>query len=105
MTYPDYWDLQEELFSVVEADPGQPRRPDANRIGFALPKLGRGPAPHPLMLWWALLLALSSLVRYHPGQWTGALGLDSSKLAVHLEHLLEVASVRVPERLLVALQP
>jgi hypothetical protein len=74
-------------------------------MGFALPELGGGVAPHPLMLWWALLHALSSLVRYHPAQWTTALGLDSSELAVHLEHVLDTASVRVPERLLASLQP
>jgi hypothetical protein len=105
LSYPAYWKLHDELFSVIEFERAHTGRGAANRMGFALPKVGGGIAPHPLMLWWAFLLGLSSLVRYHPGQWTDALSLDSSKLAVHLEHVLEIASIRVPERLLAALQP
>lgn len=42
------------------------------------------------MLWWSLLLGLSSLARYEPGAWTVALDLDRSELAVGLERVLDL---------------
>lgn len=48
---------------------------------------GLGPnrdTPTPLMTWWALLLALSSLARYEPAAWTAALNPDRSRIAVPL---------------------
>jgi hypothetical protein len=56
-----------------------------------------------LMTWWAALLALSSLARYEPAAWRAALDVDSSSIAVLLEHVLEVAQERLPELLLAAL--
>jgi hypothetical protein len=104
MSYAEYLRLQDSLFSIVEVDPTYPMNPIPHEIGFALPTVGGDSALHPLMLWWAMLLALSSLVRYHPAAWTAALNPDSSELAVYLEQLLDVAETRVPERMLRALR-
>lgn len=92
----DYWRLLDNLFSVTEERDGELH-------GIALPAVGGHPAPVPLMLWWALLLGLSSLVRYHPTDWTRAIDLDTSVLAAPLREVVDIAKVRVPERLLTAL--
>jgi hypothetical protein len=92
----DYWRLLDSLFSVTEERNGEV-------YGIALPKVGGHPAPAPLMLWWALLLGLSSLVRYYPTVWTRAIDLDTSVLAAPLREVIDLANVRVPERLLSAL--
>lgn len=55
------------------------------------------------MLWWALLLGLSSLARYDPARWTAAIDLDASDLAVSFERVLDIAEQRVPARILEAL--
>ncbi|WP_436525320.1 YaaC family protein [Actinoplanes sp. HUAS TT8] len=68
MLLQDYWRLLDSLFSVTEEQNGEVH-------GIALPAVGGRPAPIPLMLWWALLLGLSSLVRYHPTAWTRAIDL------------------------------
>jgi hypothetical protein len=96
ITLNDYWRLLDGLFSVTEERNG-------GVYGFALPAVGGQPAPVPLMLWWALLLGLSSLVRYHPTAWTRAIDLDTSVLAAPLREVIDLAKVRVPERLLSAL--
>ena len=46
-----------------------------------------------LPLFWATLLALSSLARYSPDRWTAALARDRSKLAIPLEEAREHARV------------
>ena len=66
MTTPEYWQLQDELYSSVEIAEAFPRWPDPHPVGIVQPAIGGGPSPSPLMLWWALLLGLSSLVRYYP---------------------------------------
>jgi len=104
VTLTDYWRLEDSLFSVVENYPDTPTtEPHVYKVGYALPAVGGGPAPAPLMLWWALLLGLSSLVRYHPEQWTNAVDVDSSELAVSLQRVLDIAMDRVPQRLYQAL--
>jgi hypothetical protein len=100
----DLWRRQRALASIVEIDERQPRYPAPHLIGFALPDIAGGPSPHPLMLWWALLLGLSSLARYEPAAWTAAIDPDASELAVSLERVLDVASERVPVRILQSLQ-
>jgi hypothetical protein len=90
--------------SVVEIDERHPQYPPP-LVGFALPDIAGGPSPFPLLLWWALLLGLSSLARYEPAAWAAAIDLDSSELAVSLERVLDVASERVPMRILRSLQP
>jgi hypothetical protein len=103
-TMADFWQRQRGLVSFVEVDERQPRYPDPHFVGFALPTIANGPSPYPLMLWWALLLGLSSLARYEPGIWTSAIDPDTSQLAVSLERVLDVASERVPKRILAHLQ-
>lgn len=96
----DYWAAQRTFASIVEADPRFPRKPYPHYVGFALPELAGGTCPHPLMLWWALLLGLSSLTRYEPACWTAAIDLNSSELAVNLERVLDIAAEKVPQRIL-----
>lgn len=60
-------------------------------------------APHLLLRWWGLLLALSSLARYHPAEWVNALDVDCSALAVDLEQGLATAEWRLPELIAAAL--
>jgi hypothetical protein len=50
----------------------------------------------PLTAWWALLLGLSSLARYHPSQWRQALDIDREPLAPALERLLDRAEESIP---------
>lgn len=98
MLMAEWWARQRELASIVEIDERHPRYPDPHLVGFALPQIAHAPSPHPLMLWWALLLGLSSLARYEPAAWTGAIDLDASPLAVSLERVLDLAAGRVPFR-------
>jgi len=93
------WEKQREFASIIEADERYPRYPDPHLVGFALPTIAEAASPHPLMLWWALLLALSSLARYEPAAWTSAIDLDASPLAVSLERVLDIAAERVPLRI------
>jgi hypothetical protein len=104
ISHAELWGQQDRLFSVLEVEPSYPLHPDPHMIGFVLPELAGGNAPHPLMLWWALLFGLSNLVRYHPAPWVAALDLDRSEVAVRLEQVLDIAAERVPERLLAALR-
>ena len=100
MTTPEYWQLQDELYSSVEIAEAFPRWPDPHLVGIVQPAIGGGPSPSPLMLWWALLLGLSSLVRYYPAVWVRAIDLDESILASPLRQVLDVAIERVPARVL-----
>lgn len=99
-TAAEFWHHERALASIVEFPKG-PRRLNTNvPLGYALPWVGGGESPHPLMLWWALLLGLSSLARYEPAAWIDAINLDKSELAVSLERVLETAQVCIPERIL-----
>lgn len=55
--------------------------------------------PSQLVTLWALLFALSNFARYWPEIWVRALDPDESKVAVTLEHGLEVALAKVPRLL------
>lgn len=104
MSLAEYWKLQDSMLSVVEIDDRYPLRPHPNVMGFAQPAVAGAPSPSPLMLWWALLLGLSSLARYHPAAWTRAVDVDSSVLAVPLQQVLDMAAERVPARILTSLR-
>ncbi|GIG93310.1 YaaC family protein [Plantactinospora endophytica] len=104
MPMAQYWERQRTFASIVEIDERYPRYPDPNLVGFALPQIADAPSPHPLMLWWALLLGLSSLARYEPASWTSAIDLDTSPAAVSLERVLDVATERLPHRVHEALR-
>jgi hypothetical protein len=100
ITMQEWNEAQEAFCSVFE-----PTRPfPAETIGYALPALAGGDSPHMLMLWWALLLGLSSFARYEPAAWTAAIDPSSSVLAVSLERVLDIAEDKVPSRILDALQ-
>jgi hypothetical protein len=101
----DFWRRQRELASVIEIDELHPRYPHPHLLGFALPEIANGACPFPLLLWWALLLGLSSIARYEPAAWTAAIDLDGSDLAVSFERVLDVAGERVPIRILQSLRP
>jgi hypothetical protein len=94
----------ESMFSIVEVNERLPLKPTPSLVGFAQPPVGSGLSPSPLMLWWALLLGMSSLARYYPAAWTEAINLDGSRLAVPLQQVLDVAATRVPARILAALR-
>ncbi|MFJ4099895.1 YaaC family protein [Amycolatopsis japonica] len=102
-TMQDYWDRQRAFASFVERDRAQERLAPPQFEGFALPEIAGHPSPHPLLLWWALLLGLSSLTRYEPAAWSAAVNLDGSELAVPLEQVLDTAEERLPQRILAAL--
>ena len=104
MTMPEYWQFQDELYSSVRSLDTFPRWPDPHFVGIVQPAIGGGPSPSSLMLWWALLLGLSSLVRYYPAVWVRAIDLDESILASPLRQVLDVAMERLPVRVLDALR-
>lgn len=53
-----------------------------------------------LPLWWAILLTLSSLARYHPEAWSAALMRDRAHTAVPIEEALDIAREMLPWLLL-----
>ena len=59
---------------------------------------------HPLMAWWAVLFALSTLARYHPAEWAVHIDVDRSRHAVLLENLLKQAMEIVPFLILEAIE-
>jgi len=96
----EFWRIQRSFASIIEIDEGHPNYPSPFLVGFALPAIAGRASPFPLLLWWALLLGLSSLTRYEPATWTKAIDLDKSDLAVSLERVLDVARQRLPGRIL-----
>jgi hypothetical protein len=104
MSLAEYWQLHESLYSVVEIDQHFPALPYPELIGYALPAVAGGPSPLPLVLWWALLLGLSSLARYESAAWAAAIDLDASPLAADLRTVLDIAAERVSARILDSLQ-
>lgn len=103
ITFGDFWRRERNLISMLEIDDNGPTGSGVTIKGYALPGIAGGESPLPLMLWWALLIGLSSLARYHPAIWTAAIDRDSSELAVPLERVLDVAQERVPKRILESL--
>lgn len=70
---------------------------------FFRPGLGdAGSVPSPLIAWWGVLLALSSLARYEPVGWRRALDIDKSPVGWALERGLSTAERRIPELVLEA---
>jgi hypothetical protein len=71
-------------------------RPRLNQAGDILPGLG---------IWWATLITLSSLARYHPEQWTDALNRDTAVTAIPIEDALDIGREILPWLLLGILSP
>ena len=57
----------------------------------------------PIMIWWTVLLALSTLVRYEPAGWALMTNVDESPVAVSLDRLMQCALDDVPRHILQAL--
>jgi hypothetical protein len=72
---------------------------------WLIPALSSGDCLPPILLWWCLLQALSSLARYHPGEWTAALDPDQSVWGVSIEKALLIGLAVVPRLVLVTLSP
>lgn len=71
---------------------------------FFRPAIGGASAvPSPLIAWWGVLLALSSLARYAPVGWRQALDIDNSPIGWALERGLSTAERRIPELVLKAM--
>jgi hypothetical protein len=78
----------------IAPDEGNFLRPQLNQAGDTLPALA---------LWWATLLTLSSLARYHPEQWNDALDRDKAVTAVPIEEALNIGREMLPWLLITAL--
>jgi YaaC-like Protein len=72
--------------------------PYPDRGYYLFPTVLPGEAPlHPVMAWWAILYALSMLVRYQPAEWANHSNIDISPYANSIECLLRHARVAVPD--------
>lgn len=76
------------------------------RQWFIMPSLGNSGSPsHPLVTWWAILLALSLRARYEPAEWIGQdLNINANPAAAWLEEALDEAVDLMPSLLLDAMQ-
>lgn len=54
-------------------------------------------AGHPLLLWWAVLHALSQVARYEPTAWLHLTSVSKSASAVPIEHILREGIQAIPE--------
>lgn len=73
---------------------------------YLIPRVnGAGEVLEPILLWWCLLQALSSLARYHSAEWTAALDPDRSPWCTAIEQTLDMALHIVPRLVLNALAP
>jgi len=52
---------------------------------------------HPTLIWWAILLAMSTLARYSPTAWASIIDIDSSPYATPIEYLLDESLAAVPD--------
>lgn len=69
-------------------------------LDLVMPSIGgHREALHPLMVWWQVLFALSVLTRYHPDRWTKMIDVNTSKQAVAIEYVLNLALDAVPDLL------
>jgi hypothetical protein len=96
------WAHQDEDGERVITPPQQLTDAYEERMYF---RPGIGPSravPSPLITWWGILLALSSLARYEPVAWRRALDIDRSPIAWALERGLAIAEQRIPELVLKA---
>ena len=95
------------LFAHVDGTDEQSRRRAFARLAptgiagrrddrLCVPAVGGSPKPEWPALYWLVLLALSSLVRYEPAQWITAVDADHSTLAVPLEQVCDQAEKLLP---------
>lgn len=87
------------ILSRASARPPGPAQP----VGWVLPEFHSGEGPlAPLLLWWAILHALSMLARYSPAAWIRHIDVNASPTGVELEALLDAALSEVPALVLQA---
>jgi hypothetical protein len=77
--------------------------PDGKRYVLPALSINEDWEPAPILLWWILLYALSSLARYEPALWGRAIDVSSSPLAVPIEMVCESALEALPRLVLSAL--
>lgn len=95
----DSWRLVQQLGgSPGERAPWVRRATQYGGEWWAFPALkGMSEPVHPLLTWWAILLALSSLARYEPETWAYMIDVDRpTSPAVAIEHLMEEALSAIP---------
>jgi hypothetical protein len=96
------WEREEygqRIFTSIDLI-GEPR----GALLFLRPGLGTNDAiPSPLVTWWGILLALSTLARYEPVAWRKALDIDKASTADPLERALDEAERQLPGLVLEAL--
>jgi hypothetical protein len=89
---------------LAQVAPGLSGRPNSG--SFLRPRLNQaGDVLPDLAIWWATLIALSSLARYHPEQWTDALNRDTAITAIPIEDALDIGREILPWLLLGILSP
>lgn len=72
---------------------------------FILPKVGQSNhVMQPLMTWWAVLFALSTIARYAPSEWSSSLSILDNPISSRVEFLLDTALDAVPEMIWRALK-
>lgn len=103
---PNPADPQTELLGVYPDDKQPTRaltdwlRPPGLPRPWLTPRLaGTTGRQHPLVLWWAVLFALSIRARYDPQGWTRDLDPDTTNYAVVLQELLDIATVECPQHI------
>lgn len=94
--YPGPWEAHPKIEDVA---------PVYNWTGYRIihPKLSTGDFLGSIMLWWLLLLGLSSIARYNPETWISTLDVNASPAAVAIETTLDTAVSAVPNLILRAL--
>ncbi|MFL6117528.1 MAG: YaaC family protein [Catenulispora sp.] len=97
-----YWDGQPGMRTMSDLGVVQYRGRNDYLISPAMPGMASG--LHPLLAWWAVLLALSSMARYEPTSWSRMIDVDACAEAVAIERLLDVALTEIPGMLLHALR-
>jgi hypothetical protein len=96
-----YWDDRPGMHTMSDLGVVQYRGRDDYLISPAMPGMTSG--LHPVLAWWAVLLALSSTARYEPTSWSRMIDVDACAEAVAIERLLDAALTEIPSMLLQAL--
>ncbi|WP_374238161.1 YaaC family protein [Actinoplanes sp. DH11] len=97
-----YWDDRNGLQTMSGLGVVQYSGRDDYLITPSMPGMTSG--LHPVLAWWAVLLALSSMARYEPTSWSRMIDVDACAEAVAVERLLDAALSEIPGMLLHALR-
>ncbi|ROS41399.1 hypothetical protein EDD35_3756 [Amycolatopsis thermoflava] len=67
-------------------------------IRYAYPAIGNaGTVTHPMLIWWAILYAMSVIARYNPLVWQGLISVNENEDAAAIEKILDDAVRVLPE--------